>query len=286
VTLENRLVSAARSAWYGTYEPLRLAWERCRCRRVLDIDCKSPGLAEWFWTGHRNPLVTVYIPTYNRFEILTTRALPSVMGQTYTNLEIIVADHSSPDETGKRVAALGDGRVRALDVPRRRRYPPTAENHWLCGPVDPANAALRAARGAWIARIDDDDEWTRDHVEKLLRSAQRNNLEFISSHYKRQWADGAEIIGPDRDIGGTQTWLYRSYLKFMRYNIDCWRKSHDRVNDMDLAERFRRAGVRIGYLDDVTCTVFPRPGEKFVGSKAYLADTAKTEAAYSFDGTP
>ncbi|PLL70465.1 hypothetical protein CWN62_29695, partial [Klebsiella pneumoniae] len=45
-----------------------------------------------------NPLVTIYIPTYNRLELLK-RALNSVVNQTYKNLEIIVVDDNSSDGT-------------------------------------------------------------------------------------------------------------------------------------------------------------------------------------------
>ena len=74
-------------------------------------------------------------------------------------------------------------------------------------------------------------------------------------------------------IGGTQTWLYRGYLKFMKYNPDCWRKKWNKVNDTDLQERMVNAGVRIGYLDEITAHVRPRPGETEVGLRAYLDNT-------------
>lgn len=151
-------------------------------------------------------------------------------------------------------------------------------NHWLAGPVAPLNAGLKALRGDWIARIDDDDTWTPDHLEKLLRAAWRGNYEFMSSAYRTH----EKIVGAEDGIGGTQTWLYRSYLRFMKYNPDCWRKRWNRVNDMDLAERFRRAGVWIGYLDEVTAEVLPRPGEDVVGMKAYLKDSANKEREFHF----
>ena len=75
----------------------------------------------------------------------------------------------------------------------------------------------------------------------------------------------------------------RSYLRFMKFNPDCWRRRWHRVNDMDLAERIRRAGVRIGYLDEVTAHVEPRPGEKLIGLAAYRADHANKERFYRFN---
>ena len=177
---------------------------------------------------------------------------------------------------------LVDPRVRVLDVPRTQTYPPTAENHWLAGPVVPLNAALEAATGDWLARIDDDDEWYDDHIEHLLKAAR--GFEFVSSAY-RKVEDGVDyIIWSDHmapPIGGTQTWLWRSYLRFMKWNPDCWRKSWNRVNDTDLAERMRRAGVRIGYSPRVTAAIRPRPGEK-VGSRAYLDNAAEIEKKYAF----
>lgn len=240
-------------------------------------------------SGHGDK-VSVLIPTHNRVDLLLSRALPSVLSQTYSNLEIIVAAHGCTDGTIERAYKdgwLGKAPIRmclngiafrTLDVPREETYPPTAENHWLAGPVAPLNAALAACSGDWIARIDDDDVWTPDHVERLLRFAQRDGYEFVSSAYRTH----EKTIGAENGIGGTQTWLYRSYLKFMKYNPDCWRKSWHRVNDMDLAERFRKAGVWIGYLDEVTAEVLPRPGEAEVGLKAYVGNAEATERALAF----
>ncbi|MGI9503588.1 MAG: glycosyltransferase family 2 protein [Geminicoccaceae bacterium] len=247
----------------------------------------------------RDPLVSVLIPTHNRVDLLLSRALPSVLSQTYSNLEIIVAAHGCTDGTAEEVNRLsvkdfdcGLGkriesgspykgfpfRLQCLKILRKETYPPTAENHWLAGPVAPLNAALAVCRGDWIARIDDDDTWTPDHIEKLLRFAQDGNYEFVSSAYRTH----EKVIGAEDGIGGTQTWLYRSYLKFMKYNPDCWRKDWHRVNDTDLAERFRKAGVWTGYLDEVTAEVLPRPGETTVGLKAYREDAEAKERALAF----
>ncbi len=236
-------------------------------------------------SASNTPLISVYVPTHNRGDLLLTRALPSIRAQTYTNLEIIVACHGCTDGTARLVRGLNDPRIRILDVPRKQTYPPTAENHWLAGPVVPANAALKAVRGDWIARCDDDDEWTPDHIEVLLRAVQDGGYEFISGAYERERDGVREIVPHDGEAspaGGTQTWLYRSYLRFFKYNPDCWRKSWNRVNDTDLVDRFRKAGVRMGHIDRVVARVLPRPGETTVGLQAYQRDQEATERRLAF----
>ena len=63
----------------------------------------------------------------------------------------------------------------------KKKYDETIENHWFAGPVNAINKGLEKASGDWIARIDDDDLWTNDHLKSLLFFAIKNNLEFVSS---------------------------------------------------------------------------------------------------------
>ena len=304
----NRAICAARAAWYGAYESRQLRRRREKYEGKYLETFSGPFLKGGGSVVdvrlEKRPLVSVLIPTHNRVELLVTRALPSVLAQTYTNLEIIVAAHGCTDDTESYVRGLTsidpwpgvfgltkeilgkyDPRVRLLTVPRKCTYPPTAENHWLAGPVAPLNAALKAATGAWVSRVDDDDVLAPNHIESLLRFAQEGDYEFVSSAYETERDGERGIVWPDGQeppIGGTQTWLWRSYLKFMRYNPDCWRKTWNRVNDTDLADRFRKAGVRIGWTPEVTARVLPRPGETTVGLAAYRRDTEATEAAFAF----
>ena len=280
-TASDRLISVGRKAWYSATEPLRL-----RLARALHGHEYDPGDL----TYQHDPLISVYVPTYRRPEVLVERALASVASQTYRNIELIVANHGSDLATHQAVQDAfydlpGCPNTIVIGVVRRRLYPPTPENHWLAGPVDPANAALSQCRGQWIARIDDDDAWDADHLETLLRFAQGSDYEFVSSAH-RAVRDGKESIvrWDDRQpgIGGTQTWLYRSYLRFFRYNRDCWRKHVNRVNDTDLAERMLRAGVRTGFRDKPTCSVLPRPGETKIGLAAYRRDSTNKTKLYEF----
>ena len=268
----SRVICASRAAWYGATEGKRLRLAR------RGAEPHRPS-TDGFW--HELPLITCYVPTYNRLELLYQRAMPSIQRQTHTNLEIIVAAHGCTDGTQAAVRGDPDPRVRLIEVPRKQTYKPTAENHWFASEVAPANAALKAARGDYIARLDDDDEWDARHIERLLDFAQRGNYEFVSGAYETHERTVHHDSGFP-PIGGIQTWVFRSYLRFMKFNPACWRKKWDRVNDVDLATRFRLAGVRIGHLDIVTATVLPRPGEKYIGLKAYLDDAAATEERLKF----
>ena len=267
--MKNRIISTAKAAWYYAYESARLRYERM-------LHAKEYGSRD-------EPLISVYCPTYNRKELLMERAVKSVLEQTYENFEFIVIADGCTDGTVDALIQVGDDRIRYYTTERtERRYPPTADNHWFAGPVVAANSGLKEAGGKWIARIDDDDIWTDNHLEILLSMASMLKVEFISSAYKTP--DGT--IHPNKNTheqGGHSSWFYRSYLKFFKYNIDCWRKSNNRVNDLDMAERMRLAGVKMAYFPFSTYSIEPRPGETEIGSKAYL-NNPEVMDKYRFEG--
>ena len=232
------------------------------------------------WTDGN--LVSVIIPTYRRRAILLERALPSVLAQLHSELQVIVAVHGHGDDTADAVRTIGDDRIVVLEVPRNRLgYPNRAEYHWLAGPTRPINAGLEAAEGSWIARIDDDDVWKPGHIQRSLDFARQGRFEFVSSTYIAKSPAQEAIVRGDAGlpIGGVQTWLYRSSLRFFRANIDAWRKDWNRVNDTDIQERLLSAGVRVGFRDDADPQVIveARPGEASLGIAAYLGDAERIE---------
>ncbi len=85
------------------------------------------------------------IPAYNRANVLP-RAIKSVLNQTFTDYEIIVVDDASTDDTGA-VARNSDGPLRVICHELNR------------GPAAARNTGIRAARGAYVAFLDSDDEW-------------------------------------------------------------------------------------------------------------------------------
>ena len=100
-------------------------------------------------------LVTVIIPTKDRPELLE-RALRSIVGQTYVNLEILVVDDGSSPPVALSRGLAGDHRIRIL------RLDPSG------GPAEARNLGIEKARGAVIAFLDDDDEFTPERIQNAV----------------------------------------------------------------------------------------------------------------------
>ncbi len=102
------------------------------------------------------PLVTAYIPTCNRADTLL-RALQSVAEQTWENLEIIVVDDASEDNTPDVLAEFSE--KHAVTIIR---------NQTPKGAAASRNIAIEQAKGEFVAGLDDDDFWRPKRVEYLL----------------------------------------------------------------------------------------------------------------------
>lgn len=103
-------------------------------------------------------LVSVIIPTFNRADTLP-RAMMSVLGQSYSNLELLIMDDGSTDNTAELVAAINDPRVRYFRLPGNG------------GASRARNAGLEQARGEFIAFQDSDDEWLMEKLRRQVEAA-------------------------------------------------------------------------------------------------------------------
>jgi glycosyltransferase involved in cell wall biosynthesis len=103
--------------------------------------------------------VSVVVPTRNRSRLLAV-TLRGVLRQTGVDLEVIVVDEASTDDTPALLAGLGDPRVRTVrhETPR--------------GVSTARNRGAAEARGDWVAFTDDDDLWAPDKLARQLQAAQ------------------------------------------------------------------------------------------------------------------
>ena len=100
-------------------------------------------------------LVSVITPTYNRKELLS-RAIKSLLKQTYTNFESIVVDDASSDNTKQVVKGFADERINYIRLSKNR------------GASDAKNEGIRKAKGKIITFLDSDDEFLPDALEKIV----------------------------------------------------------------------------------------------------------------------
>jgi len=116
-----------------------------------------------------SPEISVVIPTHNRWPLLSTGALPSALAQHGVRHEVIVIDDGSGDETVARLGDLHETRLRVI-----------CHEHPL-GVAVARNAGVAAARGEWVAFLDDDDLWSPLKLRKQLNALHATDASFVYS---------------------------------------------------------------------------------------------------------
>lgn len=111
------------------------------------------------------PRVSVIIPTYNRAH-LVHEAVDSVLTQTFRDLEVIIVDDGSTDDTSAVLAMYTDPRVRVI----------YQENQ---GKGAARNTGIRAACSEYVAFLDSDDLWLPHKLERQLA--------MLTNHSPRAW---------------------------------------------------------------------------------------------------
>ncbi len=124
--------------------------------RLICVTARKPQRSE----KKKYPKVSVIIPTYNRAHMVT-RAIESVLGQTYQDWELLVVSDGSTDNTKEVVTRYPDPRIRFFEKKNG-------------GPASARNVGLRHARGEYIAYCDDDDMFFSHHLEVLANYLDRH----------------------------------------------------------------------------------------------------------------
>lgn len=115
------------------------------------------------------PKVSVIIPTYDSAHCIQ-RAIQSVQSQTFKDMEIIVIDDGSTDNTEAIVRSISDERIRCIRCETNR------------GAGAARNEGLKVARGKYIAFLDSDDEWLPEKLEKQVNLMEVLPLDYGISY--------------------------------------------------------------------------------------------------------
>ena len=118
-------------------------------------------------------LVSVIVPCYNA-ELYIENCINSVLGQTYRNLELIIVDDGSTDNTVQIINNFNDNRIKVY------------RNETNCGITASLNKALALSKGKYIARIDADDMMDPERVSKqvqFLEESKNSQIMLVGSHH-------------------------------------------------------------------------------------------------------
>lgn len=115
-------------------------------------------------------LVSIIMPTYNCGRFIA-ESIRSVLAQTYSNWELIIADDCSNDNTAQIVHSFKDERIRFQC------------NEHNMGAALTRNKALQMARGKYIAFLDSDDMWAPEKLERQLAFMKEHNYAFTYHEY-------------------------------------------------------------------------------------------------------
>lgn len=116
------------------------------------------------------PLVSVIIPTYNRADQVGT-AIKSVIDQTYKNVQILIIDDGSTDQTKKVV-----DKFTAVEY--------IVQKH--AGQAAARNNGLRHAKGSLIASLDSDDTWYPSFLSACVTKLERDQLDFVFANWLQE----------------------------------------------------------------------------------------------------
>ena len=233
------------------------------------------------------PRVSVVIPTYNRVDVLP-RAIESVLSQSESDLELLIVDDGSTDDTQEFLSSYEDPRVRSVVHGTNR------------GANVARNTGIQEATGTYIAFLDSDDEWHPRKLERQLGVLESRSEEWVAAYcdYDIRVAgtggrvemlgarvlargkpsspqEGGEelmgaILADDVQPGAGSTLLVRTDIARKIGGFD---ESLDRFQDPEFVLRILREG-NVAYVDEPLVTRYdtgsPDPGIVEHADEQYL----------------
>jgi glycosyltransferase involved in cell wall biosynthesis len=111
------------------------------------------------------PLISVVIPSYNHGHLIG-RAVASALSQSYPNIEIVVVDNHSSDNTEEEMSRFSDSRIKFLKIHNKGVI------------AKSRNMGIQAAKGEWVAFLDSDDSWEIDKLEHCSKWFKTSDLVY------------------------------------------------------------------------------------------------------------
>ncbi len=201
-----------------------------------------------------NPRVSFIVLSYNYRQYIG-RTIESILNQTVNNIEVIVIDDNSTDDSVEVIKSYKDDRIRLI------------RNEVNIGGAASFNKAYEQSRGDFIATVDSDDWIEPTKTAKQLMLAEANSLDIIGTWVNFVGADGhahpegqklEQYGNRDHDFNMPNTWIVQNNL--CRSSSLVKRSFHEkygladvdlvRTPDLDLWLRALRNGLRFGLVQE------------------------------------
>ena len=208
----------------------------------------------------KKPTASVIIPVYNVGKYIK-KCIKSVLNQSYSNIEIIVIDDFSQDNSISKVREFKDSRIKILSHKCNR------------GSAAARNTGMDAAKGEFIIFLDSDDYIDCDLIKKCIERQQKNdvdcvvfNTQFVDDNYNiwvspllwNQYFFGNGIENGSIDDDGTKTlvgWDVAAWSKFIRLdylkqNKIYFLEEHRYFEDHYFSAKLYLSKAKFSYIDE------------------------------------
>lgn len=212
-------------------------------------------------------MVSIVLPTYNRADYIYDSAM-SVLQQTYTEIELIIVDDGSTDNTKEVLEEIKDVRCKYV----------YQENKGACAA---RNYGISLSKGEYIAFHDSDDIWHKDKLKKQMEILENENDDIVFCAFFR-WEDKSFLKIPRADFN-IQTLDFKKLLKgnvistqTILCKSECLREEKfnetmPRFQDWELMLRMIQK-YKIGYCQEALVDVYVRQESISMNyEKAYIA---------------
>ena len=228
-------------------------------------------------------MVSVIIPTFNR-ENTILRSVHSVLNQTYEDLELLIIDDGSTDNTRVLIEQLDDPRIRYIYLGANG------------GASNARNAGVSHAKGEWIAFQDSDDAWKPDKLQMQMEYASKHpEYAMIYTSYIAHLEDQdiyfpVEPLPPvmegdmfvsllSRNVIGAPTMMIKREAFLQSGGFDT---NYHSLEDWEFVIRFSRNNL-IGYVPEYLMDVYMLDGGISSHVGAYYDSRCRMVAEYKDD---
>lgn len=229
------------------------------------------------------PLVSIITITHNRANLLK-RAIDSVLGQSYQNIEHIVVDAASSDNTYEVVSEISDSRLKYVKL----------EENYL--PAISVNIGVQHSRGEFLCFLDDDDEYLPARIEKTIERFQEvddsyglvycwmtyydsktGQITRIHAPKLRGFVGDDVVEYPEISVSGTPTYTFRRNV-FLE--LGGWRTDIGIVSDWELAARLCQKW-KVDYVPESLVNVYINHGVQRMSESGYYMNIAPKQILFA-----